>query len=385
MGKADDSDAASKSGMVPIEVSAEGDGRLLVRLKHSWTARDFEQARRSIEEALASAGESPEVTFRQETGEALPATAVADILDLIRLAEQSGGNVDASALPDSLNKLLRLARSTPEKPQQPEPRFGRIERVGRQTVQVLHDCRKFIEFLGELIYSFGRLLTGRARYRRRDFWVTLQECGVEALPIVALLAVLTGTILGFVGAVQLRKFGATIYMTDLVGLAMAREMGCLMTGIIMSGRTGAAFAAQIGTMKVNQEIDALRTLGLSPVEFLVLPRTLALVLMMPLLTLFANALGWTGGFLVSIPMGINPAEYWKQLIDSLTLNHVVFGLSKSFFFGIVVAISGCYYGMLAKRTSAAVGEAATRAVVAGITWIVVLDAVFAFMDEVLAW
>jgi phospholipid/cholesterol/gamma-HCH transport system permease protein len=184
---------------------------------------------------------------------------------------------------------------------------------------------------------------------------------------------------------QLRKFGATIYMTDLVGLTMAREMGCIMTAVIMSGRTGAAFAAQIGSMNVNQEIDALETLGLSPVEYLVLPRTLALVLMLPLLTLYANVLGWFGGYLVAIPMDINSAEYWFQLKESLALNHIVFGISKSFFFAMVVATTGCYYGLRSGRSSSAVGQAATRAVVAGITWIVVLDAVFAFMDEVLNW
>jgi phospholipid/cholesterol/gamma-HCH transport system permease protein len=173
-----------------------------------------------------------------------------------------------------------------------------------------------VEFLGELIFCFGKLLVGRSRFRKRDFWIILQDCSVGALPIVSLLATLTGTILAFVGAVQLRKFGATIYMTDLVGLAMAREMAAIMTGVIMAGRTGAAFAAQIGSMNVNQEVDALETVGLSPVEFLVLPRTLALILVMPLLTLYANVLGWMGGFLVAMPMNINAAEYWNQLTES---------------------------------------------------------------------
>jgi phospholipid/cholesterol/gamma-HCH transport system permease protein len=164
---------------------------------------------------------------------------------------------------------------------------------------------------------------------------------------------------------------------------MAREMGCIMTGVIMSGRTGAAFAAQIGSMNVNQEVDALKTLGLSPVEFLVLPRSLAMILMMPLLTIYAIVIGWIGGFLVAVPMDINPSEFWNQLTETLTLEHIAFGVGKSFFFGIIVAGTGCYHGLLSGRNSAAVGQAATRAVVAGITWIVVLDALFAFIDEVI--
>jgi len=172
-------------------------------------------------------------------------------------------------------------------------------------------------------------------------------------------------------------------MTDLVGLSMAREMGCLMTGIIMSGRTGAAFAAQIGSMNVNQEVDALETLGISPIEFLVLPRTVALVLMMPLLTMYADILGWIGAFFVALPLGINPAEFLLQLRDSLEMGQVHYGLFKSLFFGIVVATAGCYYGLKSGRSSAAVGSATTKAVVAGITWIVVLDALFAFVFEIL--
>ena len=136
-------------------------------------------------------------------------------------------------------------------------------------------------------------------------------------------------------------------------------------------------------MNVNQEVDALKTLGISPVEFLVVPRALALVLMMPLLTLYSNVIGWFGGFIVAVPMDINASEYWIQLKESLSLNHILFGLSKSFIFGIIVAVSGCYYGLGSGRNSAAVGEAATKAVVAGITWIVIVDALFAFIDEIL--
>lgn len=379
--KAEDAASDNPDATAP-QIRIEHNGRVRVILNHNWTEKSFQAVRGQLEDSLHG---DASLVFEDNGLERSDAEVISGILELVRLAERKNAEIDVSALPDSVEKLIQLARATPERQRRHTPEYGWIEGVGRKTVKVLRDSCLFIEFLGQLTHAVWRLLTRRARFRRRDFWVTLQECGVDALPIVSLLAVLTGTILGFVGAVQLRKFGATIYMTDLVGLAMAREMACLMTGIIMSGRTGAAFAAQIGTMKVNQEIDALRTVGLSPVEFLVLPRTLALFLMLPLLTLFANVLGWTGGFIVSLPMGINPAEYWQQLMDSLTLNHVLFGLSKSFFFGLVVAITGCYYGLIAERNSAAVGQAATKAVVAGITWIVILDAIFAFLDEILKW
>jgi phospholipid/cholesterol/gamma-HCH transport system permease protein len=349
----------------------------------NWTSPDIDESLKRAIHELKEAKKGGILTFEAKDFDRSDAIVVSTILELIRTAKEQDLEVDLESLPESVRPLLKLALAVPRRTPSGDKQEGWITHLGRQAVAVSQATRRFVEFLGELIFSFGRLLAGRGRFRKRDFWIILQDCSVGALPIVSLLAVLTGTILAFVGAVQLRKFGATIYMTDLVGLAMAREMAAIMTGIIMAGRTGAAFAAQIGSMNVNQEVDALETLGLSPVEFLVLPRTLALILVMPLLTLYANVLGWTGGFLVAMPMNINAAEYWNQLIGSLGLGHILFGISKSFFFGIVVATTGCYYGLRSGRSSAAVGTATTRAVVAGITWIIVLDALFAFMDEAL--
>lgn len=366
----------------PLEVKGVGGG-LCIRLGSGWDAGGLNRRVKEAMRAIAGAEAGSRVQFEDAGLDRSDAMVVSTVLQLIRVAEAAGQRVELDSLPDSIRPLLKLALAVPLREPAAAAGEGWIKRIGQGTVEIWEASRRFIEFLGELTQSFGQLLIGKGRFRWRDFWVILQDCGAGALPIVSLLALLTGTILGFVGAVQLRKFGATIYMTDLVGLAMAREMGCLMTGIIMAGRTGAAFAAQIGSMNVNEEVDALRTVGLSPVEFLVLPRTLALVMMMPLLTIYANVLGWIGGFLVAIPMDLNAAEYWNQLIGSTGLEHILFGLSKSFFFGIVVATCGCYYGLRSGRSSAAVGTATTRAVVAGITWIVVLDAVFAFMDEAL--
>jgi phospholipid/cholesterol/gamma-HCH transport system permease protein len=239
------------------------------------------------------------------------------------------------------------------------------------------------EFTGLSVLALGRFATGRARFRSRDFWVVVQECGAQALPIVSLISFLIGLILAFVGNVQLASFGASLYVADLVGIAMVREMGVVMTAIIMSGRTGAAFAAHLGSMKANQEIDALKTFGFDPFDFLVLPRLLALVLMMPLLTLYANAVGVFGGMLVGAAVGIPPVLYWNETVATVSLTTASLGVFKSFFFGAVIAMSGCLQGMHAGNSSAAVGEATTRAVVASITGIIVLDSGFAAIFTVL--
>ena len=218
---------------------------------------------------------------------------------------------------------------------------------------------------------------------RRGCFLLIQQCGAEALPIVALISFLVGAILAFVGNVQLMSFGANLFVADLVGIAMVREMGVVMTGIIMSGRTGAAFAAQLGSMKANEEIDALRTFGFDPFDFLVLPRLIALVVMMPLLTLYADVAGIMGGMLVGSLVGIPPALYWTETLTALSLTNVSLGVLKSVFFGAAIAISGCQQGMAAGNSSAAVGEATTRAVVTAITAVIVLDSAFAALFTVL--
>jgi len=212
----------------------------------------------------------------------------------------------------------------------------------------------------------------------------MQECGAQALPIVSLISFLVGLILAFVGAIQLRPFGAQIYVANLVGLGMAREMGALMTGIIMAGRTGAAFAAQLGTMTVNQEIDALTTLGLRPMEFLVVPRMLALVLMMPLLCLYADLVGILGGAVVGVGMlNLGTVQYYQQTLYILQLRDFVLGLIKGAVFGILVALAGCLRGMQSGRSASAVGAAATSAVVTGIVWIIIFDALLTVIYDVL--
>jgi phospholipid/cholesterol/gamma-HCH transport system permease protein len=220
--------------------------------------------------------------------------------------------------------------------------------------------------------------------RAQDLLLFVQECGAEALPIVTLISVLVGMILAFVGAVQLQKFGAQIYVADLVAIAMVREMGCIMTAIIMAGRTGSGFAAQLGTMKVTQEIDAFATLGIPPMDFLVLPRMLALVIMMPLLTIYSDVLGILGGGLVSVGMlDLTPFQYVNESRRILDAIDCATGIGKSFVFGALIAFAGCLRGMQCGNSSSAVGEAATSAVVTSIVLIVVADGIFAVVFNVL--
>jgi phospholipid/cholesterol/gamma-HCH transport system permease protein len=233
-----------------------------------------------------------------------------------------------------------------------------------------------LAFIGGALLAVFALLHGKARFRRADLAVYIQDCGARALPIVTLISFLVGVILAFVGTVQLRKFGGQIYVADLVGIAMAREMGAMMTAIIVAGRSGAAFAAQIGSMQANEEVDALTTMGLSPMQFVVLPRMIALMLMMPLLTLYADVLGIVGGAFVSVTMlGLTLTQYFHETQSILSLTDFAMGLVKGTVFGVLVAFAGCLRGMQCGRSSAAVGMAVTSAVVTGIVFIIVSDAI----------
>ena len=228
-----------------------------------------------------------------------------------------------------------------------------------------------LRFLGEVTLTFVKLVQMRARYRSGDFFLVVQECGPQALPIVTLISFLVGAILAFVGAVQLQQFGAQIYVADLVGIAVVRDIGAMMTGIIMAGRTGAAFAAKLGTMKVTQEIDALVTLGFSPLEFLVLPRVIALCLMMPLLCLYSDVMGMLGGAAVGLWMlDLSLASYYHQTVNAISLTALFGGVFKSVIYGVLIALSGCLRGIQCGGSASGVGEAATSAVVTSIVFIV---------------
>ena len=293
---------------------------------------------------------------------------------------------EKDGLPEGVQKLLALATAVPErkgarKASEREPLFSR---VGASALAFWQSAREVLTFIGEATVAFLRFLAGKASFRRSDLFLFIQQCGANALPIVSLISFLVGLILAFVGAVQLAMFGAQIYVADLVGIAMLRVMGAIMAGIVMAGRTGAAFAAQLGTMQVNEEIDALKTMGVSPMEFLVLPRMLALVIMMPLLCIYADLMGILGGLIVGVGMlDISLTQYVVQTKGALNLNHFFIGLFQAAVFGVLVALAGCLRGIQCGRSASAVGDATTSAVVTSIVAIIIATAIVTVACNVL--
>ena len=293
---------------------------------------------------------------------------------LFALCAERGLSIDEEGLPKGVRHLLAMAAAVPE---QKAAKRGRGKQslffqVGAATVAFFRGAPEMLHFLGEITLSFGRLFRGQARFRLSDLWWEIEEVGPRALVIVSVISFLVGLILAYLGADQLRLVGAQIFIADLVAIGMVREVGALMTGIIIAGRTGAAFAAQLGTMQVNEEIDAFKTLGISPVDFLVLPRMLALMLMVPLLTLYAGFVGMLAGLLVSTTIfDIGMFEYYTETLRALQLKHFLVGLSKGSVYGAMVAYAGCLRGMQCGRSAESVGEAATSAVVTGILLITI--------------
>ncbi len=296
------------------------------------------------------------------------------------LCRQRGIDTDRSGLPSGVSRLLGLAEAVPEKEgaRKETIQASLLERIGEAGISSGLSVSEFLAFVGEVTIVFGKLLSGKARYRTSDLLHVIQQCGAQALPIVTLISFLVGMIFAFVGAVQLQQFGASIYVADLVAIAMVREMGAMMTAIVMAGRTGAAFAAELGSMKVNQETDALKTMGISPMEFLVLPRIIALCLMMPLLCIYSDFVGILGGAAVGAGMlDLSVTTYYSQTAAAVTLTDLFGGLAKAAVYGVLVAISGCLRGMQCGNSSSAVGEAATSAVVTGIVLIISACGLFA--------
>ncbi len=302
------------------------------------------------------------------------ATLLIGLAALLGHARDRQLEIDASGLPEGAQRLLQLAGAVGEREgaRRAPVRHGRVRRIGLAALEAIESGGELVRFLGELTLSMLRFLRGRAVYDRRDLLLYIQQAGASALPIVSLIAFLVGVIFAFVGIKQLVQFGAGIFVADLVAIAMVREMAAIMTGIILAGRSGAAYAAQLGTMKVNEEIDALRTLGISAMDYLVLPRAIALVLMMPLLAAYAALLGIIGGALVSLAMmDLSLVQYLEQTRNAVDVNSVLGGLLKAVVFGIVIAISGCQRGMACGGSAMAVGQATTSAVVMAILLIVI--------------
>ena len=368
-----------------VGVTRRDDGTLVVRLGGTWRLADGLPATAVVAKELET---RPPRAIAFDTVALGPwdTSVVTFVEEVTALAEAKKLAVDPSGLPPGIRDLIKLARAVPEKvgARRSTTRASFVARVGDRTLAVVDSVRTGLGFFGDANLALLRLFTGRARYRRYDLLVVLQSCGAEALPIVTLISVLVGMIFAFVGAVQLERFGAEIYVADLVAIAMVREMGCIMTAIIMAGRTGSGFAAELGTMKVTQEIDALTTLGISPMEFLVVPRIIALSVMMPLLCVYSDVLGIIGGGMVSAGMlNVTPLQYLNETLQAITLKSYFMGIGKSVVFGVLVALAGCLRGIQCGNSSSAVGDAATSAVVTGIVLIIVADGIFAVVFNVL--
>jgi phospholipid/cholesterol/gamma-HCH transport system permease protein len=377
---------APARGAQTADISSEhaADGSLRVCLVGDWQLRGQQPSTATVEREIAA--RPSQVTFEADglgKWDSSLVTSLTRILDACRAQQVTA---DRAGLPTGVQRLLALTEAVPEKKgaRREATRVAFLDRIGGATVRATEEAAGFLSFLGAATLAIGRLLRGRAAFRSSDLVLIIQRSGADALGIVSLISFLVGVILAFVGAVQLAQFGAAIYVADLVGIAMVRDMAAMMTAIVMAGRTGAAFAAELGTMKVNREIDALTTMGIDPMEFLVLPRMIALFLMMPLLALYANLMGILGGAVVGVSMlDLSWTTYYQETAAAVTLTEIAGGIFKAAIYGALVAISGCLRGMEAGNSAAAVGEATTSAVVTSIVLIIGACGLFAVLFYIL--
>jgi len=359
---------------------------LSLRLAGNWRIGQPIPSSEEMAKQLKSDPQVQKITF--DTSEIVDwdSSLLTFLMDIHDYCSANNIVLEKDGLPQGVDKLIALATAVPER-EGARKKFVHtpiLDSIGSSALMLWQAASELLVFIGEAVVAFLKFLVGKASFRRRDLTLLLQECGVDALPIVILISFLVGLILAFVGAVQLEMFGAQIFVANLVGIAMVRVLGAVMAGIVMAGRTGAAFAAQLGTMQVNEEIDALKTMGVSPMEFLVLPRMLALVLMMPLLCVFADLMGILGGLVVGVGLlDIGLLQYLNQTKAALNLNHFFIGIFQASVFGVLVALAGCLKGMECGRSASAVGDATTSAVVTSIVAITVATAIITLVCNVL--
>ena len=356
---------AVRDGVVAIAI--EG------RLDSNTTGRIWRQATETVANAKARS-----VTVDASQIDYCDGSGIALFVHLRNLQRKAAGQLEIHGLRPEFQGLLEESDlgDLEQLESQRRPKTNLAEDVGRAVVGFLEDTRSLIGFVGELVSALGTAAMHPRSVRWRDAVRVAESAGVNALPIIVLVSFLMGVIMAFQGAISLRRFGADIFVANLVGLAMLRELGPLMTAIILAGRSGSAFAAELGTMTVREEIDALKTMGLDPVRFLVVTRVIAAVVMTPLLTVFADLMGLIGGAVVMRSFGIPLVTFYHQVQYQVTYGSFVGGLVKAFVFGILVAAIGCLRGLQTTTGASAVGESTTRAVVSGIVLIVITDGIF---------
>jgi phospholipid/cholesterol/gamma-HCH transport system permease protein len=357
---------------------------LVIALTGDWIARELGHTEQGSASRIIEAVHDRRIGFDSRRLGHWDSALLIFVAALHQAAKARGIAVDTSGLPPAVTRLLALAADAPPE-RKSAPVMGNIAtRVGQAVIDASQEALAVTDLIGGTVLSGGLAVRGRLRMRAVDVLTCFYEAGVAALPIATIVNLLTGAIVTFVGAVQLRRLGADIFVADLVGVAMAREMAALMTAIVMSGRTGGAYAAQIATMIGNEEIDALRAIGIPVHDYLILPRILALTCMMPLLYLYGCAVGIFGGFMVAVAMlNLTASGFIAEAQGSLDGNQILFGLVKSIAFGALIAIVGCRSGLRAGRSAADVGKAATTAVVIGIVGVIALDAIFAICANAL--
>jgi phospholipid/cholesterol/gamma-HCH transport system permease protein len=375
------SEPASTTPETRVQLHEDGEW-LVVELKGAW---HITEPRPSW--ALLLAGTEPtRVKISWGKLEDWDSALLLFVFEVRQWCRVKGVYCDLSDLPDAIQKLLRQLTVVNETRLEVDRSRDFLTVVGLAAQDVWAKTKEIATFVGECVISAVSLAKTPHKFRWRDCLDEMQQCGAMALPIVSLISLLVGLIMAYQSAVLMRQFGADIYVADAVGLVMIREMGAMMTAIILAGRTGAAFAATLGNMKAGEEIDALQTLGIRPVDFLVMPRLVALGLMMPLLALYANGLGVLGGMAVSYALlDIPPAAYWVETQTAIDLSDILTGLVKASAFGLLVGLAGCHRGLQADRSAAGVGRAATSAVVMGLLLIIVSDAIFAVLFNLFGW
>lgn len=359
---------------------------MLVRLTGSWTIGQALPSDAEVQKQVESDPAIKQITFDTRDLSGWDSGLLSFLTKIINLSSAKNITVSQEGLSEGIQRLLQLAFAVPERKgaRKEEVQDPLLTRIGTSTIETGQSAMDTLNFIGDAFLAFLKFFVGKARFQRSELTLTIQQCGVQALPIVSLISILVGLIFAFIGAVQLMMFGAQIFVADLVAIAMTRVMGAVMVGVIMAGRTGAAFAAQIGTMQVNEEIDALQTLGIAPMEFLVVPRMLALILMMPLLCVYADLMGILGGFLVGVGMlDITVKQYINQTINAMNLYHFFIGIVHALVFGILIALAGCLRGIQCGRSASAVGQATTSAVVTSIVAIVIATAIITIVCNIL--
>ena len=371
--------------------STSSDPRVLLRTDGGWLRVELQGAwriteRRPLWAGLLAGADPAQVKLVWGRLEDWDSALLLFFFEVRQWCRTKNALCDFSDLPDALQRMLRQLEVVSETRRGADRSRDFLSMVGFAAQDVWAKTKEITTFVGECVISAAGLLKTPHKFRWRDCLDEMQQCGAMALPIVSLISLLIGLIMAYQSAVLMRQFGADIYVADAVGLVMVREMGAMMTAIILAGRTGAAFAATLGNMKAGEEIDALQTLGIRPVDFLVMPRLLALAVMLPLLALYANGLGIFGGMLVSRGLlNIPPAAYWVETQSAIDLSDIVTGLIKASVFGLLVGLAGCHRGLRADRSAAGVGRATTSAVVMGLLLIIVADALFAVIFNLFGW